>query len=85
MLDRQTLWLWLAAAQQRLQDLLRGQTIIECRKDLAVDSTAYRHKMAPVIDFGRKESDQPCTSLSGSDSKVRAKSTVSVSAPRETR
>ncbi|SLC91727.1 Uncharacterised protein [Mycobacteroides abscessus subsp. massiliense] len=52
MLDRQTLWLRLAAAQQRLQDLLRGQTIIECRKDLAVDSTAYRHKMAPVIDFG---------------------------------
>ncbi|SHX83960.1 Uncharacterised protein [Mycobacteroides abscessus subsp. abscessus] len=33
MLDRQTLWLRLAAAQQRLQDLLRGQTIIECRKD----------------------------------------------------
>ncbi|CPU60905.1 Uncharacterised protein [Mycobacteroides abscessus] len=51
MLDRQALWLRLTSTQQRLQDLLRGQTIIECRKDLAVDSTAYRHKMAPVIDF----------------------------------
>lgn len=62
MLDRQALWLRLTSTQQRLQDLLRGQTIIECREGLSVGSTAYRHKTAPVIDF-RQEGIRPAVHL----------------------